>query len=77
LKIHRKLTSGYLLCDKATLNQILDVVALHMSYFVIYSQSVLSITAGVIFPVGPKFEDLRIDGYKLPLNPGTKVKFIE
>jgi hypothetical protein len=31
----------------------------------------------VIFPAGPKFKNLPIDGYELPLNPGTLVKLIK
>jgi hypothetical protein len=28
----------------------------------------------LIFPVGPEFKNLLIDGYKLSLNPGATVK---
>jgi hypothetical protein len=30
--------------------------------------------SALIFPVGPEFKNLLIDGYQLPLNPGAIVK---
>jgi hypothetical protein len=34
-------------------------------------------TGALIFPVGPEFKKLPIDGYKLPLNTGSVVESIK